>query len=200
MSSRGMDAGRDPPPDPDLARALAHPLRQRILERLSSAGEASPTELARQLDARLPNVAYHVRVLLELGCVELVRTRQRRGALVHYYRALTGPWFDAEQWAGLPASFRRQTLARTLRDIVSDATEAGIAGGFDPPDAQVRRTSVTLDEQSWQTVTVLVDELLTTVQRIHDAHVLRGPETETRRASFEAEIAVLLFRRASRDP
>ena len=102
-------------------------------------GEASPTQLARLLDAPVANVAYHVRVLEKLDCVELVRTRQVRGALEHHYRAIAHPWLDAEQWARLPASFRRQALARTLRDIVSEASDAGVAGGFDHPGAQVRR-------------------------------------------------------------
>ena len=53
MSSRGTDAGRDRPFDPDLAKALSHPLRQRILERLSTGGEASPNELSRALDSAL---------------------------------------------------------------------------------------------------------------------------------------------------
>src|SRR5215208_335573 len=149
MSSPGTDAGRDRPLDPNLAKALSHPLRQRILERLSVGGEASPIQIARLLDAPLPNVAYHVRILLELDCIELVRTRQVRGALEHYYRATAHPWLDAEQWAQLPASFRRQMLARTLRDIVCDASDAGIAGGFDHPDAQIRRASVMLDTQGW---------------------------------------------------
>jgi hypothetical protein len=52
MSSPGTDAGRDRPLDPNLAKALSHPLRQRILERLSVDGEASPTQIARLLDAQ----------------------------------------------------------------------------------------------------------------------------------------------------
>ena len=63
MSSRGTDAGRDRPFDPELAKALSHPLRQRILERLSAGGEASPKQLSRVLEAPLGNVAYHVRML-----------------------------------------------------------------------------------------------------------------------------------------
>src|SRR5215208_348994 len=125
MSSLGTDAGQDWPLGPNLAKALSHPLRHRILERLSAGGEASPNQLAKRLDAPLSNVAYHVRVLLDLGCIELVGTRQRRGALEHSYRAIARPWLDAEPWAQLPASFRRQTLARTLRDIVADASGAG---------------------------------------------------------------------------
>jgi DNA-binding transcriptional ArsR family regulator len=199
MSSPGTDAGRDRSLDPNLAKALSHPLRQRILERLSvGGGEASPTQLARLLDAPLPNVAYHVRILLQLDCVELVRTRQVRGALEHYYRAIANPWLDAEQWAQLPASFRRQAVARTLRDIVSDASDAGIAGGFDHPDAQIRHARVVLDQQGWQDIAVLLAELLASLQRIHDDSAVRAAAGETGQPTIDTEIALLLFRRAPR--
>jgi len=195
MSFPGTDAGRDRPLDPNLAKALSHPLRQRILERLSVGGEASPIQIARLLDAPLPNVAYHVRVLLELDCVELVRTRQVRGALEHTYRATAHPWLDAEQWARLPASFRRQALARTLREVVSDASDAGVAGGFDHPGAQVRRATAVLDPQGWQDIAVLLEDTLVSVQRIHDASAVRAAKGETGRPTIEAEIGLLLFRR-----
>ena len=194
--SSGTDAGRERPLDPNLAKALSHPLRQRILERLSADGEASPTELARRLDERLPNVAYHVRILAELDCLELVRTRQVRGALEHYYRATAHPWLDADQWAQLPASFRRQTLARALRGIVADASAAGLAGGFDPPNAQVKGVNVVLDEQGWQDVAVLLEHMLASVQRIQADSATRAAKNETVQPSIETEIALLLFRRA----
>ena len=76
MSSPGTDAGRDRPLDPNLAKALSHPLRQRILERLSADGEASPTELARRLDERLPNVAYHVRIPVSYTHLTLPTNRE----------------------------------------------------------------------------------------------------------------------------
>jgi DNA-binding transcriptional ArsR family regulator len=195
MSSPGTDAGRDRPLDPNLAKALSHPLRQRILEELSVGGEASPTEIARRLDERLPNVAYHVRILVELDCLELVRTRQVRGALEHYYRAIAHPWLDAGQWAQLPASFRRKTLARTLREIVADASAAGLAGGFDPPDAQIRRLGVALDEQGWHEVAGLMEQLLASVQRVQADSATRAAEHETAARTIDAEIALLLFNR-----
>jgi len=198
MSFSGTDAGRDRPLDPNLAKALSHPLRQRILERLSVHGEASPTQLARLLEERLPNVAYHVRVLLELDCVELVRTRQVRGALEHHYRATAHPWLDAEQWARLPASFRRQALARTLREIVSDASDAAVAGGFDQPAALVRRVELRLDEQGWQDVRVLLEDMLAAAQRIDDDSAVRAAKGEAGLARIEAEIGLLLFHRPAR--
>jgi DNA-binding MarR family transcriptional regulator len=47
----------------------------------------SPKTIAAELGLDIRNVAYHVRVLQELGCVELVRTEPRRGAVEHVYRA-----------------------------------------------------------------------------------------------------------------
>jgi DNA-binding transcriptional ArsR family regulator len=196
MSPAGKDAGRDRPFDPHLAKALSHPLRQRILERLSVGGEASPNQLARALDAPLGNVAYHVRILHQLGFVELVGTRQRRGALEHHYRALAHPWLDAEQWARLPASFRRLALARTLRDIVSDASEAGVGGGFDHPDAQIRRVSLELDQEGRSEVARLLDHTFTALQQIDIDSTARAGERMPGQPIIDARIAVLLFRRS----
>src|SRR5215207_2968646 len=180
MSPPGMDAGRDRPLDPNLAKALSHPLRQRILERLSAGGEASPNQLARILD--------------RLGFIELVGTRQIRGALEHHYRALTHPWLDAEQWAQLPAAFRRLALARTLRDIVSDASDAGVAGGFDHPDTQIRRLSLELDGDGWSEVARLLDQTFTALQQIYADSLVRAGERKPEQPTINAEIAVLLFR------
>ena len=195
MSLSGTDAGRDRPLDPKLAKALSHPLRQRILERLSVSGEASPSELSHALDEPLGNVAYHVRILQRLGFVELVGTRQVRGALEHHYRALAHPWLDAEQWAQLPAAFRRLALARTLRDIVSDASDAGVAGGFDPPDAQIRRVSIELDQEGWSDAVRLLDQTLTALERIHTDSTARAGARQPGQPMIDAQVALLLFRR-----
>jgi DNA-binding transcriptional ArsR family regulator len=70
----------------NAAKAIAHPLRAAVLERLSDR-EASPIELAREMGEPLPNVAYHVRELHKLGAIALVRQRQVRGAVEHTYTA-----------------------------------------------------------------------------------------------------------------
>ena len=55
--------------------------------RLFSERDMSPKEIASELDLDVRGVAYHVRVLKKLGCIELVETRPRRGAVEHVYRA-----------------------------------------------------------------------------------------------------------------
>jgi DNA-binding transcriptional ArsR family regulator len=75
--------------DPQLVKALSHPLRARALP-LFADGPISPNQVAKRLKVDVTSLAYHVRVLRELGCIELVETKQRRGALEHFYRA-AGP-------------------------------------------------------------------------------------------------------------
>jgi DNA-binding transcriptional ArsR family regulator len=52
----------------DAAKAVAHPLRAAVLERLYDR-EASPVELAREMKESLPSVSYHVRALHKLGAL-----------------------------------------------------------------------------------------------------------------------------------
>ena len=82
-----------------------------------------------------------------------------------------------------------------MREVVSDASDAGVAGGFDHPDAQIRRATAVLDQQGWQDVAVLLEDMLASVQRIHDDSAVRGAEGETGRPTIDAEIGLLLFRR-----
>lgn len=75
--------------DPRMEKALAHPLRAKALP-LFGERPMSPSEVARRLGVDIASLAYHVRMLRRLGCIELVETKQRRGAVEHFYRA-AGP-------------------------------------------------------------------------------------------------------------
>lgn len=72
--------------DPRLAKALSNEMRAHALELLAEDAK-SPKAIAAELELDVRTVAYHVRVLRELGCIELVETQPRRGALEHVYRA-----------------------------------------------------------------------------------------------------------------
>ena len=80
-------AGQTGVDDALAARALAHPIRARVLELLAQA-PGSPRELSLGLDAPLTTVSYHVRTLCRLGFIELLETVPRRGTLEHRYRAV----------------------------------------------------------------------------------------------------------------
>jgi DNA-binding transcriptional ArsR family regulator len=152
--------------DARLAKALSHPLRAHILVVLNER-IASPNEIAEMLGERLPNVSYHVRALVDLECIELVRTAQRRGAIEHYYRALKRPFFSDRDWKRLPRS-ARQALAdlglQLIWDDVSQAIEAGTLAAR--PDMHVSRSPLVLDERGWGELSDALAALLAETEQI----------------------------------
>ena len=67
----------DEPADLRAVRALANPLRQRILRELRTAGEATATTLAARLGVTTGGTSYNLRVLAGAGLVEEVPERAR---------------------------------------------------------------------------------------------------------------------------
>src|SRR3954466_11840430 len=116
-----------------IAKALAHPLRARILQRLGDR-VASPGDLAVELGAPLGVVFYHVRMLRDYECVELVRTEPRRGALQHFYKATARPNLDENQWRTLPSGLRRELTGETIQDLVNDFAAAADTGQLEDPE------------------------------------------------------------------
>ena len=94
-----------------VAKAFAHPLRVQILIILNER-VASPNLLSQELDQSLNLVAYHVRVLEKYDCIELVDTKQRRGATEHFYRATRRQFLSDSEWARMPESLRPGPLRR----------------------------------------------------------------------------------------
>lgn len=76
--------GEVPGIEPRLTKALSHPMRMEILQKLQT-GVASSTELSEQLGARPKVVAYHVKVLVQYGCLELIHSAPRGGAVESYF-------------------------------------------------------------------------------------------------------------------
>src|SRR5215813_11747742 len=83
--------------DQNLVRALAHPMRVRILEALQGR-TASPTELAREFRESLGVVSYHAHALLDVGCIEQVRTQPRRGTIEHFYTVRPRSFIGHQDW------------------------------------------------------------------------------------------------------
>ncbi len=143
-----------------LAKALAHPLRVRILTSLHK-GISSPNQLSQELGEPLGNVSYHVKTLLEYDCVELVKTEPRRGAVEHFYRATERAFFSDSDWEKIPASARKGISGAVLEMIGQDSTEALVAGTIDArSDSHVSRTPLVLDEKGWTELNALLGETL----------------------------------------
>src|SRR3954465_277192 len=140
-----------------VAKAFAHPLRVQILIILNEK-VASPNMLAQQLDESLNLVAYHVRVLEKYDCIELVDTKQRRGATEHFYRATRRQLLTDDQWAQMPASLRPGMAAAVLKSIFEDIEAASKAGTLEEvDDVHISRVPMVLDKQGWGEVADLLN-------------------------------------------
>jgi DNA-binding transcriptional ArsR family regulator len=156
-----------------LAKALAHPLRVRILTTLNR-GISSPNQLAQELDEPLGNVSYHVKTLLEYDCVELVKTEPRRGAVEHFYRATERAFFSDADWAKIPASARKGIDGVILEAIGQDATAAMTGGTIDSrTDTHISRTPMILDESGWTELSRLLGETLERAMKIGEESASR---------------------------
>jgi DNA-binding transcriptional ArsR family regulator len=174
-----------------LAKALAHPLRVRILTSLHK-GVSSPNQLSQELGEPLGNVSYHVKTLLEYDCVELVKTEPRRGAVEHFYRATERAFFSASDWEKIPASARKGISGSILETVGQDATEALVAGTIDArSETHISRTPLILDEQGWSDVTELLADTLNRALEIQEEAAARLNEEKS--DSIDTKLAILHF-------
>jgi DNA-binding transcriptional ArsR family regulator len=160
--------------DPRLLKATEHPLRIEILSVLRE-GPSSPARIQRRLEtASLNLVSHHVKVLKELGCIELVETVSKRGAKESIYRAV-GPFVVSDEgWAKLAPELRLPINATVLRLVSNDLAGSLGAGKFEEiTDKHLSRTPLKLDRKGWSEVVDLLNRTLTEVMEIGDRSLKR---------------------------
>jgi DNA-binding transcriptional ArsR family regulator len=177
--------------DPSLAKALAHPLRTRILSSLENR-TASPSELAEELDAPLGVVSYHVRRLHALHFLKLVKRVARRGAVEHYYTTVAGPTITTAAWAGTPGIVKQAMLGAVLGDVGATVSSAAKLGGFEQPETHVSRTPVTVDELGWKALATELDGLLTRIEKIESESSERLSRSD-HQGEQQATVVLMLF-------
>jgi hypothetical protein len=182
-----------------LAKVFAHPLRVKVWY-LINQSPTSPNRIALKLDEPLGNIAYHVRELEKFGCIELVDTKQRRGATEHYYRALARTLIDTETWAKLPLEERQPTSRYGLQCIIADAIAADNAGTFDSrPDRHLTYFPVDVDEQGWSEIASACDDFLDLVMEIQEASTNRVADASDQ-TTLSAVASLLFFERPPAAP
>ena len=149
--------------DPRLVKALAHPLRIRILGILEQRS-ATPKELAELLDVQLENLSYHVRTLRDFGFIKLERRRMVKGAVEHRYGMVARPRITAAAWEQLPAIVREALDSASLDQIWDVVTRAAAQDKMSRPQSHMARRVARLDEQGLaqmsDVVTNAVDQLV----------------------------------------
>jgi DNA-binding transcriptional ArsR family regulator len=177
--------------DQRYIKALSHPLRVRILGILEEQA-ASPVELANLLDgATLGTISYHVRMLNELGLLELVRETPRRGAIEHHYRAKPRPKSGGGDWQDVSVIAKQAVVGAELAHTAEVAARAAAVGGFDRDHARLERLRLTLDTKGIQQLARAVAKLADDAQKIQQAATKRIGKSSA--VPTETALVTMLF-------
>jgi DNA-binding transcriptional ArsR family regulator len=169
-----------------LAKAVGNYIRIDIL-RILNEREASPKEIAAALDEGLSHVSYHVNQLRDYECIEQVRTEPRRGAVEHFYRAVTPPFVSDEQAAEMSKPAREEISAVMLQTVIGEALAALQAGTFDSrTDRHMSWVPMMLGEEGWREMVSLFAEMLEKVGEI------KATDAERRADSGENGVEVIV--------
>jgi DNA-binding transcriptional ArsR family regulator len=178
--------------DPRLVKALAHPLRVQLL-RVLQGRVASPSELAEELGARLGNVSYHMRVLERLEVIDLVKTKPRRGAVEHYFRARGTLRITDKAWAQVPAIVKDAMVAATLEQITRYVHTAASIGGFEDQYAHLSRHALVLDKPGFAELAVAMRELIDRARDIEAASAARAAKGDHAQDEISSGLVMMLF-------
>ncbi len=183
---------------PQLAAAMSHPTRVRVMSILTDR-VASPRQMAAEMDEPLNNVTYHVNQLRELDCIELARTEPVRGGRVveHFYRSCRRSYFDGDAWDALTEKERYGVVAAILKMVSQDIATAMAAGTFfQNGDAHASRSVLHLDADGWQEMIALTERANLEVFAIQERVAARGAEGTP--ATIDAKLDILQYRMSRR--
>jgi len=165
-------------PSKSAAAIVNHPLRARCWYALAER-TLSPKELADELHAPLCDVSYHVRVLRDLGAVELVGTEPVRGALRHSYKAVERPVLSKDQVADMPPEEVIANATRITQLSFADVGRSLDSGRFaERSDHAAIRYPMSLDEKGWARASAALESLMDELYAAQaESDERRGPES-----------------------
>jgi DNA-binding transcriptional ArsR family regulator len=167
---------------PELLKALGHPHRFHAMHILNQR-VASPSELAREVgENEISNMAYHIKVLREADLIELVTTRQVRGATEHFYRATGRAFFSDEEWVRIPAMIRSEIVGMQLEETGRLLSAALESGSFERrPNRHHSLYDAVVDEEGWDEAMAVLEEAMEKLVEIQTRSTERrfGEERQT---------------------
>jgi DNA-binding transcriptional ArsR family regulator len=180
---------------PALVRALAHPLRARILGILQER-TASPSELSDELGAPLGNGSYHVRVLSDLKLIKLTKKTPRRGAIEHHYEAVSMAHITDEAWSQTTAVVKHAMVTSALQEVGRSVGQAAGLGGFERTDAHLTRTRLTLDEKAWRELSVALGRVVAKAEQLQEQSAKRLAKAD-HEGELQTTLVVMQFEEPS---
>lgn len=165
--------------DAALGAIVAHPVRCRLIA-IFADRVASPNEIAQELGMPVGDVSYHVRTLKDAGIIELVEERPVRGSTEHFYRTvINNIVLTEEDYEELSleqrVAFARQTFQLTTAEA-SYSLETKKFG--ERANHHIARVPLSVDEQAWDELADLHNEMLGRIIEICAQSDLRSVGSE----------------------
>jgi len=145
--------------DRRLIKALGHPVREHILAVLNER-VASAREIGEEIGADVSSFYHHIELLEELGCIERVESRQKRGATEHFFRAKRTVLLDDAAWRRIPPTLRSDLAGSFIQEMFDEAAAAIESGMLSSFDEHVSWLPANFDRQGWRETIALLDEML----------------------------------------
>jgi hypothetical protein len=164
-----------------ICNVLKHPLRVRILEALNE-GPRSPSQFVEEglipkehyntYQQALSLASYHFRELEKEGCLEVIESIPRRGAVEHVYRGLARVFINDREFEEMPTPDRRRLSRISLQGMVARADRAIREDTFDArADRHLTWMPMQLDERGWgEVIAALAATFAELTQIRRDAH------------------------------
>jgi DNA-binding transcriptional ArsR family regulator len=156
---------------------------------------ATPGEIAASLGQPINNVTYHLNVLRDLGCIELVEERPARGGRVveHLYRATVPAYLERDGWEQLGDNEKLSLTASIIRLVSDDLDEAMAHGTFyEPDDNHLSRTPMVVDPEGWRETLEVLEDTVFRLLAIKENIKARGGDKTAE--SIDTRIEILHFR------
>jgi DNA-binding transcriptional ArsR family regulator len=110
--------------DLEQVKALAHPLRVRIIEALASSEPMTTKQVADFLGEKPTRLYHHVDLLKKAGLIRLTHTRKNRGTTEKYYEAIARQFRAAADLFSDESSDDQKNALRPMIHTILDSTTA----------------------------------------------------------------------------
>jgi hypothetical protein len=161
-----------------ICNALKHPLRVRILEAVNE-GPRSPSQFVEEglipkgsyktYQRALSLASYHFRELEKEGCLEVIESIPRRGAVEHVYRGLARVFVDDAEFEGMDPPTRRDLSRISLQGMIARADRAIAEDTFDArADRHLTWVPMQLDERGWKELIAALGSTFGELTRIRE--------------------------------
>ncbi|GCE31327.1 transcriptional regulator [Dictyobacter alpinus] len=151
--------------------ALAHPLRQRVLNLLTNAPYTNK-QLSALLQVTPPRLHFHVRELQAAGLIEIISEQPKGGVVEKYYRAVARKVRLKSE--SMEAFDRQDLIETTLEALRQEYIRANTFFEGQIPDLRMTHELVRLSQERLERIQGLLDALHDEVYK-----ALEDPERDT---------------------